>query len=177
MLIFIEIVTLCGSSILFIVKQHKYYTSHLLFRTFQVISRSTPCLVIVLAWEILWSKRCLFFRLHLGFLFRSEGWELEGSMLCAYFICLPYLLASRKLTKIMLEIAWRQRASDPYHNCRYCFQICLLTNNLISSLSPYQTNTPEISLCTWKCSFRVDKQILPGNLMAKLEVSTVGKRM
>lgn len=85
MLIFIESLTLCGSSILFIVRQHKYYTSHLLFRTFQVISRSTPCLVIVLAWEMLWSKRCLFFTVPLGFLYRSEVWDLEGSILCISF--------------------------------------------------------------------------------------------
>lgn len=34
--IFIEILTRCGSSILFIVRQRKYYTSHLLFRTLKL---------------------------------------------------------------------------------------------------------------------------------------------
>lgn len=40
---------------------------------------------------------------------------------------------------------------------------------------PYQTNSPDLGLCTWKCSFSVDKQILTGNMMAKLKSPQWGK--
>lgn len=54
-----------------------------------------------------------------------------------------------------------------------CFQICFLTNNLISSLSSLPDKFSRAR--SWKCSFSVDKQILPGNVMAKLKCPQWGK--